>query len=167
MKDVYFLVQESLQLLQSLTQNFMFQKLETGDNANLLELLSKEFERSVYWNKYKAILTDYAENCYIRERLDASFQGFNKLFVLPYVHGNNVINQNSNRKYFLPRLGIKNCNIEIDGRNFYDQTINDSIKQNDEIRKMSTGQGDAYTTSYLLDFAYFEKKKQTWVNKKF
>ena len=75
------------------------------------------------------------------------------------MHGNNVINQNSNRKYFLPRLGIKNCNIEIDGRNFYDQTINDSIKQNDEIRKMSTGQGDAYTTSYLLDFAYFEKKK--------
>ena len=78
------------------------------------------------------------------------------------MHGDNVINQNSYRKYFLPRLGIKNCNIEIDGRNFYDQTINDSIKQNDEIRKMSTGQGDAYTTSCLLDFGYFEKKnKQT------
>ena len=84
------------------------------------------------------------------------------------MHGDNVINPNSNWKYFLPRLGLKNCNIEIDGRNFYDQTINDSIKQNDEIRKMSTGQGDAYTTSYLLDFAYFEKKnKKTWVNKKF
>ena len=73
------------------------------------------------------------------------------------MHGNNVINQNSNRKYFLPRLGIKNCNIEIDGRNFYDQTINDSIKQYDKIRKLSTGQGDDYTTGCLLDFAYFEK----------
>ena len=51
----------------------------------------------------------------------------------------------------------KNHNIEIDGRNFYDQPINDSIKQYDEIRKISTGQGDDYTTGCLLDFAYFEK----------
>ena len=34
---------------------------------------------------------------------------------------------------------------------------NDSIKQYDEIRKISTGQGDDYTTGCLLDFAYFEK----------
>ena len=37
----------------------------------------------------------------------------------------------------------------------YDQPINDSIKQY-EIRKVSTGQGDDYTTGCLLDFAYFE-----------
>ena len=46
---------------------------------------------------------------------------------------------------------------EIDGRNFYDQLINDLIKQYDEVRKISTGQGDDYTTGCLLDFAYFEK----------
>ena len=40
---------------------------------------------------------------------------------------------------------------------FYDQAINDSIKQNDEVRKISTGQGDDYKTSCLLDFGYFEK----------
>ena len=61
--------------------------------------------------------------------------------------------------YFLPRVKIENYNIEIDGRNFYDQPINDSIKQYDEIRKVSTGQGDEYTTVCLLDFSYFEKKK--------
>ena len=32
------------------------------------------------------------------------------------------------------------------------QPINDSIKQFDEIRKISTGQGDDYTTGCLLDF---------------
>ena len=58
---------------------------------------------------------------------------------------------------FLPRLKIENYNIEIDGRNFYDQPINDLIKQYDEIRKISTGQGDDYTTGCLLDFSYFEK----------
>ena len=44
----------------------------------------------------------------------------------------------------------------IDGRNFYDQSINDLIKQYDEVRKASTGQGDDYTTGCLLDYAYFE-----------
>ena len=43
-----------------------------------------------------------------------------------------------------------------DGRNFYDQPINHSIKQCDELGKISTGQGDDYTTGCLLDFAYFE-----------
>ena len=70
----------------------------------------------------------------------------------------NVTNKNSYRKYFLPRPKIKNYNIEIDGRHFYDQSINDLIKQYDEVRKISTGQGDDYTTGCLLDFAYFEKK---------
>ena len=58
---------------------------------------------------------------------------------------------------FFQEFKIENCNIEIDGRNFYDQPINDLIKQYDEIRKISTGQCDDYTTGCLLDFAYLEK----------
>ena len=30
-------------------------------------------------------------------------------------------------------------------------------KQHDEVRNVSTGEGDDYTTSCLLDFAYFNK----------
>ena len=81
------------------------------------------------------------------------------MFVLAYNNkeGDNKVSVDSYKKYFLPRVKIENYNIEIDGRNFYDQPINDSIKQYDEIRKISTGQGDDYTTGCLLDFAYFEK----------
>ena len=50
------------------------------------------------------------------------------MFVLAYARGNGVTNENSYKKYFLPRLKIKNYNIEINGRNFYDQSINDLIK---------------------------------------
>ena len=35
--------------------------------------------------------------------------------------------------------------------------INDSIEQYDEIRKISTGKGEDYTTGCLLDFDYFKK----------
>ena len=44
----------------------------------------------------------------------------------------------------------------IDGRNFYDQPVNDLIKRYDEVRKVSTGQFDDYTTGCLLDYAYFK-----------
>ena len=72
--------------------------------------------------------------------------------------GNNQGSVDSFKKYFLSRVKIENYNTEIYGRNFYDQPINDSIKQCNEIRKISTRQGDDYTTACLLDFAYFEKK---------
>ena len=94
---------------------------------------------------------------YIRELLDSSYQGVKRFFVFLYMRGVNFTTENSYDKYFLPRLKIDNYNIEIDGRNFYDQAIHDSIKQHDKIRKISTGQGDDYTTGCLLDFAYFEK----------
>ena len=80
------------------------------------------------------------------------------MFVIAYQRGDdNYVNEEAFNKYFLPKITIEKYNVEIDGRNFYDQAINDSIKQYDEIRKISTGQGDDYTTGCLLDFAYFEK----------
>ena len=95
----------------------------------------------------------------------------NRLSVLAYLNDPNST-VNSHRKYFLPRVEIKNCNIEIDGRNLDDQPINDLIKQYDEIRKISTGQSDDYTTGCLLNFAYFKNnyklialKLINWFNK--
>ena len=140
--------------------------LKIEDNTKLSKLLSKGFKRSIYWNKYKVIdniLVEIAANNeekYIRELLDSSWQGVKRLFVLAYDNtaGNNQVSVDSFKKYFLPRVKIENYNIEIDGRNFYDQAINDSIKKYDEIRKISTRQGDDYTTGCLLDFAYFNKK---------
>ena len=133
--------------------------LKTKDNTKLSKLLSEGFRRSVYWNKYKVIPNKiYNANDYIRELLDASYQGVKRLFILAYDNtGDNPVTANSHRRYFLPRIKIENYNIEIDGRNFHDQPVNDLIKQYDEARKISTGQGDDYTTGCLLDFAYFEK----------
>ena len=87
--------------------------------------------------------------------LDASYEGVKRLFVLANENtaGNKQVFIDSFKKHFLPRVKIENYNIEIGGRNFYNQPINESIKQYDEVRKVSTGQG----AGCLLDFAYFEK----------
>ena len=44
----------------------------------------------------------------------------------------------------------------IDGRNFFDQPINNMTKTYKNIRKITAGQGDDYTTGCLLDYSYFK-----------
>ena len=137
--------------------------LSAEDNAKLSKLLSDGFKRAVYWNKYKVIDNKVVEvpanneEKYITELLDSSYQGVKRLFVLidDNTAGNDQVSIDSFKKYFLPRVKIENYNIEIDGRNFYDQPINDSIKQYDEIRKISTEQGDDYTTGLFVGFCLF------------
>ena len=67
----------------------------------------------------------------IRELLDSSFQGVKRLFVLAYDNtaGDNQVSVDFLKKYFLPRVKVENYNSDIDGRNFYDQPINESMKQ--------------------------------------
>ena len=88
-----------------------------------------------YWNEYKSkiesITQAHNDNNFKRSLLDAKIPGVNRLFVIGF--NDNVVNPNANttvdepqrvkrdsqRKYFLPRIDIKDYNILIDGRNFY------------------------------------------------
>ena len=116
--------------------------LKTEDNKKLSKLLSEGFRRQIYWNEYKVIPSKiYAANENIRILIDPSWEGINRLLVVAYLN-DATSPANSYRKYLLPRIKIENYNIENDGRNVYDQPINGSIKQYDEIRKISAGQGD-------------------------
>ena len=45
----------------------------------------------------------------------------------------------------------------IDGKNFLDQPVKNDIRTYDNIWNISTGQGDDYTTGYLVDYNYFKK----------
>ena len=131
--------------------------LSTKDNVNLTKQLYKGFKRSVYWNEYKSkIETKEADANHLKRfPLDASFQGVNRLFVLASDNtnnGDNKVERDSHRKYFLPIVDLTNYNVLIDGRNVYDQPINDQIKMYDEIRKIATGKGDDYTTGCFLDY---------------
>ena len=152
--------------------------LSTKDNNNLTKQLDDGFKRSIYWNQYvsKPFTEQEANKTgIIRFALDAAFQGVNRLFVLVFedtrtngaadapapqnLLANRVI-RDSYKKYIVPRVDITSCNVLIDGRNFYDQPINDSIRKYDEIRKIATGKGDNYVTGCLLDYDYFKKNYQ-------
>ena len=54
-------------------------------------------------------------------------------------------------RIYIPKGIIKNYVI-INGKNFYDQAVDSDITQYEEIRKLTTGQGEDYTTGCLLDY---------------
>ena len=123
--------------------------------------LSEGFKSSVYWNNYQtkpAKVIEKGKKLY--KLLNVSFQGVRRLFVFAFLvaegAANNEAGIKDNKKYFIPRGEISNYNVLIDGRNFYDQPLNDLTKQYDEVKKVSAGQGDDYTTGCLLDYAYFK-----------
>ena len=51
--------------------------------------------------------------------------------------------------YFLPKIEIKDCNVLINGQNFFDQPVKDDMKTYDNYRRIATDQGDDYKTSSI------------------
>ena len=52
----------------------------------------------------------------------------------------------------------------IHRKNSFDQPFKSYIKTYENIRKITTGQGDDYTTGCLLDYKYFKKQKLVAIN---
>ena len=129
--------------------------LSTQDNAKLLQQLQLEsgFKRTINWNKYESSVKTFAKNRYLNYLINPSFQGVNRFFVLSF---ENEDQRKSHSTYYLPKVEIKDYNVMIDGKNFFDQPINSMNKTYENIRKIAIGQGDDYTTGCLLDYSYFK-----------
>ena len=128
--------------------------LSTKDNEKLLQQLKSSFKKTISWNKYESNIKTFAQNRYLNYLINPSFQGVNRLFVLSFENEND---RTSHSTYCLPKVEIKDYNVMIDGRNFFDQSINSINKTYENIRKIATGKGDDYTTGSLLDYPYFKE----------
>ena len=128
--------------------------LPTKDNVKLLKQLESGFKRKINWNKYQSKLTEQTQNRYLGYLIYPSFQGVNRLFVLSFENKNVAV---LHTWYFLPKVEIKDCNVAIGGRNFFDKPINNDKITYDNIRKIAIGQGEDYTTGCLLNYIYFKE----------
>ena len=129
------------------------------DNKDFIDQQNKGFQRCIYWNEYKTkVQTENANaNVFKYINLDPSFQGVNRLFLMAYNRENGQPTKNGRRKYCLPRIDLKEYNVIIDGRNFYDNPIESDIEKYRELKRVMIGKGEDYTTGSLLDYDYFKK----------
>ena len=74
--------------------------LSKGDNKDFIEQQNKGFQRSVYWNEYKAKEKDEDGNNNVFKyiNLNPSFQGVNRLFLMVYSSENNNQPQRNSQK---------------------------------------------------------------------
>ena len=128
--------------------------LSTQDNAKLLTQLKSGFKRAVSWNKYLLKPELLAQNPNLNHLVERSFQGVNRLFVLAF---ENDAQRTSNKRYYIPNVEIKDYNVMIDGKNFFDQPVKNNKVTYENIRKTATCQVDDYATSCLLNYIYFKK----------
>ena len=126
--------------------------LSIQDNANLHRQLNSSFKRVVMSNKYLLKLEFLAQNPNLNHLVELSFQGVNRLFVLAFENDTQRI---SAKGYYLPNVEIKDYNIMINGENFFDPPIKNNKVTYENIRNISTGLGNDYTTGCLIDYPYF------------
>ena len=130
-----------------------FVTLSTQGIAKLLEQLKSTFKRTINCNKYQSKLSTDRQSQYLDFLVDPSFQGVNRLFVLSF---EDKAQRASYKRYYLPTLETKNCNVTIDGKSFFDQPVRNNLITYDNIPKITTGPGDDYTTGCLLNYNYFK-----------
>ena len=68
-------------------------------------------------------------------------------------------------RYYTPSVEIKNFNVLIDEKNFFDLPVKNEEEAYEKIINIS--KNNDYTTGNLLDFAYFKRKLQAncnWFN---
>ena len=92
--------------------------LSTQENTKFFQQLKSGFKRVINWNKYLSKPELLAQNPNLKHLVEPSFQGVNRLFVLAFENDND---RTSSDEYYLPIVEIKDCNIVINGENFFDQ----------------------------------------------
>ena len=119
--------------------------LSTQDNAKLLQQLKSGFKTTISWNKHQTKVSTEGVNQYLDFLIDPSVQGVNTLFVLSF---ENECDRKVHTGYYLPKVEIKDYSVMIDGKNVLDQPVKNNIRTYDNIRKVSSGQRDDFTTGY-------------------
>ena len=126
--------------------------LSTENDKRLLKQLRTGFKRTIKWNKYRSEMTNQTKNNNLNYLIDPTFTKVNRLFVLSFENQND---RTSFSKYYVPNIQIKDFNVLIDGKSFFDMQIKNGEETYEQIIEMK--RSNDYTTGNLLDYEYFSK----------
>ena len=77
------------------------------------------------------------------------------MFVLPFAKNILGNKRDSFSHYYVPNIEIKDFNVLIGGKSFFDLPVKNEEEAYEKIRDMSNN--NDYTTGNLLDFGYFKE----------
>ena len=105
-------------------------------------------------------MTFLPKNNNLNYLIDPTFTNINRLFILSFqriARGNNTKKDRRDTfsHHYVPNVRIKDFNVLIDGKIFFDLPVKNEEKAYEKIIDMSNN--NDYTTANLLDFAYFKR----------
>ena len=129
--------------------------LSKANDIKLLEQLKSGFKRTLKWNKYRSQITIQPQNNNLSYLIDPTFTNVNRLFILSFSRNNAGDNRDSFSDYYVPNVKIKDFNVLIDEKIFFDLPVKNEEETHEKIIDMSNN--NDYTTGTLLDFGYFKE----------
>ena len=124
--------------------------LSTEDDSKFLEQLKSGFKRTIKWNKYRSEMTNQTKTNNLNYLIDPTLNKVSRLFVLS---SENEEDRTSFSKYYAPKVEIKDFNVLIDGKNFFDVPVKNKEQPCEKI--MTISKNNDYTAGNLLDYEYF------------
>ena len=121
--------------------------LSKENDTKLLEQLKAGFKRTIKWSKYRSQMTVQPQNDNLNYLIDLTFTNVNRLFVLSFTRTNAGDNRDSFSDYYVPNVEIKDFNVFIDGKSFFDLPVKNEEEAYEKIIYMSCN--NDYTSSNL------------------
>ena len=133
--------------------------LSKENDIKLSEKLKSGFKKTIKWNKYRSQMTiQNHNNNNLNYLIDPTFTNVNRLFVLSYekIEEDNLKKDYSDSfsHYYVPKVQIKDFNVLVDGKSFFDLPIKNEKEAYEKIIDMGNNN---FTTGNLLDFAYYKE----------
>ena len=133
--------------------------LSKENEIKLLEKLKSGFKRIINWKKYRSKMSVHSNNNNLNYLIDPTFTNVNILFVLSFQR----IEEDDIKKdcrepfshYYVRKVQIKDFNVLIDGKSFFDLPIKNEEEAYEKIIDMSNN--NDCMTGNLLDFAYYKE----------
>ena len=112
------------------------------------------FKRTIKWNKSISEMSDQTKNSNLNYLIDPKFTNMNRLFVLTFENEDYRI---SFSFYYVPKVEIKEFNVLIIGKPFFEIPVKNKEEAYEAIIEMT--KNNNYTTGNLLDYEYFKDYK--------
>ena len=112
--------------------------LSTKDDNNFLQQLKSGFRRTIKLNKYRSEMTNQTKTNYLDYLIDPTFTKVNRLFVLSF---ENEKDRTSFSKFYLPKVEIKDFNVLIDGKSFFEVPVKNKEEAYKKIMSISKNNG--------------------------
>ena len=108
--------------------------LSSKNDNKFLGQLKTGFKITVKWNKYRSEMSSQTKINNLNYLIDPTFTNVNRLFVLSYENENDSTFFSN---YYVPKVEIKDINVLINGKPFFEIPVKNKEKAYEAIIEMS------------------------------